>query len=135
MKKLTNMLLKKIYDSGLKVDLNLDIDTSKSNAVQIDINIKPMYFNDFAIFYGTKDDSVNFSSIFEVEELDFEKAKEIFNKDKGIFDSIIREDESETIHLYCQINKNLFTEEKIDEIIKYLYNKHEITEYLKGARK
>ena len=99
MKKLTNMLLKKIYDSGLKVDLNLDIDTSKSNAVQIDINIKPMYFNDFAIFYGTKDDSVNFSSIFEVEELDFEKAKEIFNKDKGIFDSIIREDESETIHL------------------------------------
>ena len=56
----TNFLLKKLYQSNLEVELDLSLDETVSNAVQIQINVKPKFFKDFAIFYGTKDTIINF---------------------------------------------------------------------------
>ena len=52
MNEITNLLFKKLYNSKLDVDVELSIDDAATSAVQIQINVKPKYFNDFAIFYG-----------------------------------------------------------------------------------
>ena len=86
---ITNLLLKKAYLSGLDVDVELSIDESTVDAVQVQINIKPTHFRDFAIFYGTKDYKVNYSSIFVVSNKYDEKAKQLFEIDKGIYNFYI----------------------------------------------
>ena len=47
---ITNVILKRLYQSDLEVDLDLRLDETVANAVQIQINVKPKYFNDLAIF-------------------------------------------------------------------------------------
>ncbi len=126
----TDLLLKKLYKSGLDVELELDIDDSADDAVQVQINVKPKYFRDFAIFYGTKDNKLNFSSIFEVDNKNDFKAKELFDKDNGIFKSFIVDEDDEKIHLYTEISFKDLNDKFIDEIIKYLSEEHELINYL-----
>ena len=126
----TTLLLKKLYNSGLDVELDLDIDDSADDAVQVQINVKPKYFRDFAIFYGTKDNKLNFSSIFEVDNKNDFKAKELFDKDNGIFKSFIVDEDDEKIHLYTEISFKDLNDKFIDEIIKYLSEEHELINYL-----
>ena len=114
---ITNLLLKKLYQSNLDVELELDIDEIVCDAVEVQIKVKPKYFNDFYIFYVTKDMKVNFSSI---------------------FDEFIYDDEDGFIHLFGEIEvEQLYTYDKyllddyvIEEIIKYLQEEHELTNYL-----
>ena len=126
----TDLLLKKLYKSGLDIELNLDIDDSIDDAVQVQIDVKPKYFRDFAIFYGTKDNKLNFSSIFEVDNKNDFKAKELFDKDNGIFKSFIVDEDDEKIHLYTEISFKDLNDKFIDEIIKYLSEEHELINYL-----
>ena len=126
----TTLLLKKLYNSGLDVELELDIDDSADDAVQVQINVKPKYFRDFAIFYGTKDNKLNFSSIFEVDNKNDFKVKELFDKDNGIFKSFIVDEDDEKIHLYTEISFKDLNDKFIDEIIKYLSEEHELINYL-----
>lgn len=126
----TDLLLKKLYKSGLDIELDLDIDDSADDAVQVQINVKPKYFRDFAIFYGTKDNKLNFSSIFEVDNKNDFKAKELFDKDNGIFKSFIVDEDDEKIHLYTEISFKDLNDKFIDEIIKYLSEEHELINYL-----
>ena len=126
----TDLLLKKLYKSGLDIELELDIDDSVDDAVQVQINVKPKYFMDFAIFYGTKDNKLNFSSIFEVDNKNDFKAKELFDKDNGIFKSFIVDEDDEKIHLYTEISFKDLNDKFIDEIIKYLSEEHELINYL-----
>ena len=135
---ITNLLLKKLYQSNLDVELELDIDEIVSDSVQVQINVKPKYFNDFSIFYGTKDTKINFSSIFEVGNNNVVKAEELFKENKGIFDDFIYDDEDEFIHLFGEMEvEQFYTYDKyrlddyvIEEIIKYLQEEHELTNYL-----
>ena len=140
---ITNVLLKKLYKSNLDVELDLDLDSTVANAVQVQINVKPKYFNDFAFFYGTKDKKINYSSFFEVEDLDEGEAKNLFNNDKGIFQFFIVEEESNFVHLYGEIELEdlydifeppLLNDSVFDEIINYLQEEHEITNYLKNKK-
>ena len=140
---ITNVLLKKLYKSNLDVELDLGLDSTVANAVQIQIDVKPKYFNDFAIFYGTKDEKINYSSIFEVEDLDEGAAENIFNNDKGIFKYFIFEEESNLVHLFGEIELEdlydifeppLLNDSVFDEIINYLQEEHEITNYLKNKK-
>lgn len=140
---ITNVLLKKLYKSNLDVELDLGLDSTVANAVQIQIDVKPKYFNDFAIFYGTKDEKINYSSIFEVEDLDEGEAENIFNNDKGIFKYFIFEEESNLVHLFGEIELEdlydifeppLLNDSVFDEIINYLQEEHEITNYLKTKK-
>lgn len=126
----TDLLLKKLYKSGLDVELELDIDDSVDDVVQVQIDVKPKHFRDFAIFYGTKDNKLNFSSIFEVDNKNDFKAKELFDKDNGIFKSFIVDEDDEKIHLYTEIPFKDLNDKFIDEIIKYLSEEHELTNYL-----
>ena len=126
----TDLLLKKLYKSGLDIELNLDIDDSVDDVVQVQIDVKPKYFRDFAIFYGTKDNKLNFSSIFEVDNTNDFKAKELFDKDNGIFKSFIVDEDDEKIHLYTGTSFKDLNDKFIDEIIKYLSEEHELTNYL-----
>ena len=135
---ITNLLLKKLYQSNLDVELELDIDEIVCDAVEVQIKVKPKYFNDFYIFYGTKDMKVNFSSIFEVGNNNVVKAEELFKENKGIFDDFIYDDEDGFIHLFGEIeveqfytyDKYLLDDYVIEEIIKYLQEEHELTNYL-----
>ena len=135
---ITNLLLKKLYQSNLDVELELDIDEIVCDAVEVQIKVKPKYFNDFYIFYGTKDMKVNFSSIFEVGNNNVVKAEELFKENKGIFDDFIYDDEDVFIHLFGEIeveqfytyDKYLLDDYVIEEIIKYLQEEHELTNYL-----
>lgn len=129
MNEITNLLFKKLYNSKLDVDVELSIDDTANNAVQIQINVKPKYFNDFAIFYGTKDRVINFSSIFEVDNIDHLRAQNLFDKKDHIFSNLIKEDNN-TIHLFKEILVEDFKEEIIDEIIEFLNKDSEITNYL-----
>ena len=140
---ITNVLLKKLYNSELEVDLDLSLDDTVANAVQVQIDVKPKYFNDFAIFYGTKDSKINYSSIFEVEDLDEGEAEKIFDKDKGIFEYFICEEGSNLVHLFGEIELEdlydifeppLLDDSIFDEIINYLQEEHEITNYLKNKK-
>ena len=130
MMKITNLLLRRLYQSDLEVDLDLRLDETVANAVQIQINVKPKYFNDFAIFYGTKDKVINFSSIFEVKDKNDSYALELFNKDKGIYNYYILDDEDERIHLNTEIELKYLDDKLIEDIIKYLSEEHELTNYL-----
>lgn len=129
MNEITNLLFKKLYNSKLDVDVELSIDNTANSAVQIQINVKPKYFNDFAIFYGTKDKAINFSSIFEVDNIDYLRAQNLFDKKDHMFSNLIKEDNN-TIHLFKEILVEDFKEEIIDEIIEFLNNDSEITNYL-----
>lgn len=137
----TNLLLMKLYQSNLEVELELSIDETVCNAVQVQINIKPKYFNDFSIFYGTKDTVIYFSSIFEVGNNNVVKAEELFKKNSGIFDDFIYDDEDEFIHLFGEVELDKFylldeetlNEYVIDDIIDYLEEEHELTNYLNSV--
>lgn len=137
----TNLLLKKLYQSNLGVELELGIDETVCNAVQIQINIKPKYFNDFSIFYGTKDTVIYFSSIFEVGNNNVVKAEELFKENSGIFDDLIYDDEDEFIHLFGEVELDKFylldeetlNEYVIDDIINYLEEEHKLTNYLNSV--
>lgn len=137
----TNLLLKKLYQSNLEVELELSIDETVCNAVQVQINIKPKYFNDFSIFYGTKDTVIYFSSIFEVGNNNVVKAEELFKENSGIFDDFIYDDEDEFIHLFGEVELDKFylldeealNEYVIDDIINYLEEEHELTNYLNSV--
>ena len=139
MMEITNVLLKRLYQSDLEVELDLSLDDTVSNAVQVQINVKPKYFYDFAIFYGTKDKKIMFSSIFEVKDKFDPKPRELFDKDSGIYESYIIEDDEEMIHLYGEIELDDIVNDDgeprindtfIYEIIKYLSEEHELTNYL-----
>ena len=138
----TNLLLKKLYQSNLEVELELSIDETVCNAVQVQINIKPKYFNDFSIFYGTKDTMIYFSSIFDVGNNNVVKAEELFKENSGIFDDFIYDDEDEFIHLFGEVELDKFyildeetlNEYVIDDIIDYLEEEHELTNYLNSVR-
>lgn len=139
MMEITNVLLKKLYQSDLKVEIDLSLDDTIANAVQIQINVKPKYFDDFAIFYGTKDKAINFSSIFVVNDKNDLKIQQLFNKDRGIYESLIVEKEDDLVHLYgiVEIEDIVENDEElkindsfIDNILEYLSEEHELTNYL-----
>ena len=136
---ITNVILKRLYQSDLEVDLDLRLDETVANAIQIQINVKPKYFNDFAIFYGTKDTIINFASIFEVKDKNDLNIQKLFDKDCGIYESLIIDEDDEMVHLYGFIElddivyvdeEHLIDDSFIFEIIKYLSEEHELTNYL-----
>ena len=140
----TNLVLKKGYEKGLYPELLLGIDDSHEEpSPQVQINIENDVYDYFALFYGLKDDSINYSCIFEIESKDnLEKKmltnlskdlKEVFEQDKGIFDDLIVSDDGNTIDLYKKIKKEELTEEVVDEILDFLSNKISIKvlEYIK----
>ena len=129
-KEITNIIFKKFYESGLKIYLDFSIDETAENAVQIQLTIKPLYFDDFAIFYGTKDKKINYSSIIISDDINKEKLNQLFNKDKGIFSKLICSEKHMKYHLYGEMKLNEFDTKFIDEIIRYLKEKHELTDYL-----
>ena len=141
----TNILLKRLYQADLKIDLDLSLDDTVMNAVQIQIDIKPKYFKDFSIFYGSKDYTINFSSIFEVKDKNYIKIKELFEKDKGIFDCCIVDDIDEIVHLYGTIEiaeivtyadfREIIDDSFITNIINYLSEEHELTNYWNSINK
>ena len=92
---ITNVILKRLYQSDLEVDLDLRLDETVANAVQIQINVKPKYFNDFAIFYGTKDTIINFASIFEVKDKNDLNIQKLFDKDCGIYESLVIDEDKD----------------------------------------
>ena len=139
----TNLLLKRLYKSNLEVELELSVDETVSNAVQVQINVKPKHFKDFAIFYGTKDTIINVSSIFEINNINVVEAERLFNENSGPFTCFIYDDEDNFIHLYGDIELDRFYLEDvaeeiindyvIDDIINYLEEQHELTDYLNNA--
>lgn len=129
----TNNILKKFYQSNLNPELTLSIDTSIENAVQIQLNLTPKFFEDFAIFYGTLDNSINYCSIFEVKDSKDENIGEIFNNDKHIFKDLIPSHDYNEIHLYSNIKKNAVNDDLINKIIDYLNNDHPLIKYLNSV--
>lgn len=127
---ITNLLLRKFFQSNLDVDVELSLDDSKENAVQIQINVKPIHFNDFAIFYGTKDNKINFSSIFETNVIEDENLYRLFKEEDSIFNEIIQSDDLSELHLFSQIPLENINEEFIDNIIDYLKTEHKLINYL-----
>lgn len=136
---ITNVILKRLYQSDLEVVLDLRLDETVANAVQIQINVKPKYFNDFAIFYGTKDTIINFASIFEVKDKNDLNIQKLFDKDCGIYESLIIDEDDEMVHLYgfIELDDIVYVDEEyliddsfIFEIINYLSEEHELTNYL-----
>jgi hypothetical protein len=127
---ITNLLLRKFFQSNLDVDVELSLDDSKENAVQIQINVKPKHFNDFAIFYGTKDNKINFSSIFETNVIEDENLYRLFKEEDSIFNEIIQSDDLSELHLFSQIPLENINEEFIDNIIDYLKTEHKLINYL-----
>lgn len=139
MMEITNVILKRLYQSDLEVDLDLSLDDTVANAVQVQINVKPKYFNDFVIFYGTKDTIISFSSVFEVKDKNDLNIELLFDEDSGIYESLIIDDVDEMIHLYGEIElddivnvdeEHLIDDTFIFEIINYLSEEHELTNYL-----
>ena len=138
LKEFTNQFLKKVYTSGLDIDLDIRIDdTLEEPTPQIQIDIKNDLYKSFAVFYGLKDSKINYSSIFELKDEyiddDFEvthskyrELKTIFNEDKGIFCDLILEDNNYLLHLFGEIDIDNLTEEIIDEICDFLVNNQEI---------
>ena len=127
---ITNLLLRKFYQSNLDVDVELSLDDSQENAVQIQINVKPKHFNDFAIFYGTKDNKINFSSIFETNVIEDENLYRLFKEEDSIFNEIIQSDDLSQLHLFSEISLEDVDEELVDNIIEYLESEHEFIKYL-----
>lgn len=138
LKEFTNLFLKKVYTSGLDIDLDIRIDdTLEEPTPQIQIDIKNDLYKSFAVFYGLKDSKINYSSIFELKDEyiddDFEvthskyrELKTIFNEDKGIFCDLILEDNDYLLHLLGEVDIDNLTEEIIDEICDFLVNNQEI---------
>jgi hypothetical protein len=138
LKEFTNQFLKKVYTSGLDIDLDIRIDdTLEEPTPQIQIDIKNDLYKSFAVFYGLKDSKINYSSIFELKDEyiddDFEvthskyrELKTIFNEDKGIFCDLILEDNNYLLHLFGEVDIDNLTEEIIDEICDFLVNNQEI---------
>ena len=131
----TNLLLRKFYQSNLDVDVELSLDDSKENAVQIQINVKPKHFNDFAIFYGTKDNKINFSSIFETNVIEDGNLYKLFKEEASIFNEIIQSDDLSELHLFSEISLEDVDEELVDNIIEYLESEHELIKYLNSVSK
>ena len=127
---ITNLLLKKAYLSGLDVEVELSVDEGVEGAVQVQINIKPTHFKDFAIFYGTKDNKVNYSSIFEVSNKYDEKGRQLFEEDRGIYNFYILDDADDEIHLLGEIEVSKFDEGAVDKLLEYLKTEHELTSHL-----
>ena len=136
---ITNILLKRLYQSGLEVKIDLSLDNIVDDAVQIQMNIKPKYFKDFSIFYGTKDKMINFSSIFEIKDKCDLEIQKLFDKDNGIYKSLIIDEEDEMVHLYGFVGIDdivnddgeiIINDLFIYEIIEYLSEEHELTNYL-----
>ena len=136
---ITNVILKRLYQSDLEVDLDLSLDGNVANAVQVQIDIKPKYFNNFSIFYGTKDTTIYFNSSFEVKDKNDLNIELLFNKDCGIYESLIIDEDDEMVHLYGFIElddivyvdeEHLIDDSFIFEIINYLSEEHELTNYL-----
>ncbi len=126
----TNLLIEKLYQSDLDVELCLSVDNSVADAVQIQFNFYNIAINDFAIFYGTRDEEINYCSIYEVQDKHDEKALQLFNDNKGIYKSFILDDYDEMIHLYTNINIKDVDEEIIDIIVNYISTEHELNNYL-----
>ena len=111
----------------------MSIDTSTEDAVQLQLDVTPKFFEDFAIFYGTLDDSINYCSIFEVKDSKDENIGEIFNNDKHIFKDLIPSHDYNEIHLYSNIKKNAVNDDLINKIIDYLNNDHALIKYLNSV--
>lgn len=126
----TNLLLKKLYKSDLEVEIKLDIDDSCKYGVQIQINVKPKYFNKFTIVYGNKDEAINYYSIFENPNIDYIKVKEIFDKNDHIFSDLIYGRENNIVYLFRNIPINELREEHIEQIVTFLMSKHKLIESL-----
>ena len=133
--KFTNLIIKKGYEKGLNLDLELSVDDESHNepSPQIQINIQNEHYASFALFYALADENISFSSIFEIEKVDQEMLKSVFAEDMGIFQSIIFEEDNNCVHLYTKINKEKLNEEYIDEILDFLLNQEaiKVVNYLK----
>lgn len=127
----TNEIFKQLYQMGLDFELLLEIEEENLESVLIQINVLCDNINSFAFFYGTLDNEINYSSIFEVNDCHDENVLDLFNKNKGIFQDLLVESETNTIHLYSKIDKEEVTEEVIQNILKYLTEEHEVIEYIK----
>lgn len=125
----TNLLLKKLYQTKLDVTVELNAYEEDSETFTIQINVKPKYFDDFAIFYNIFDEKINYSSIFLCHDK-LQHTKEIFEKDKGIFQECIDEMEEKEVHLFGSVLVEQVNEEFVDKIAEYLLLDHELTKYL-----
>ena len=140
----TNLFLKKAYEKGLDIELDVSIDdTYDEPTPQIQINVNDENYKSFNLFYGLKDESINFVSIFELDDEEetndeeVKKLKMLFEEDKGIFQDLLFEEYTATIHLYSEINNDDLTVEVIDEICDFLLSKKciKVLENLKGIEK
>ena len=84
----------------------------------------------FSCEYSQVDKVINFSSIFGVKDKNDSYALELFNKDKGIYNYYILDDKNERIHLNTEIELKYLDNKLIEDIIKYLSEEHELTNYL-----
>ena len=128
----TNLIFKKAYKLELDVDTKL---TLLSNGIEpdqpmIQINIRFEYLKNFAFYYSLNDKYFSYSSLFIVNNNKDQKAKELFDKEAGIFTQYILNDVFNYIELSNEIEFDLVTEEYIDSIFDYLLCEHELIIYL-----
>ena len=102
-----------LYQMGLDFELLLEVEEENLESVLIQINVLCDNINSFAFFYGTLDNEINYSSIFEVNDCHDENVLDLFNKNKGIFQDLLVESETNTIHLYSKIDK-----EEVERLLK-----------------
>ena len=108
--------------------------TLKEELYVINKDIENEHYAAFSLFYALADDSINFSSIFEPDNrVDETIAKEAFEEEQGIFQSIIFEEETNCVHLYTKLDKAELSEEYVEEILDFLAGKKaiKVVSYLK----
>ena len=134
--KFTNLVIKKAFEKGLDANLLLSVDDESHDepSPQVQIDIENEHYAAFSLFYALADDSINFSSIFEPDNrVDETIAKEAFEEEQGIFQSIIFEEETTCVHLYTKLDKAELSEEYVEEILDFLADKKaiKVVSYLK----
>ena len=131
-KEITNKLLKELFKRALEFDLDFEIFDIEKESIQIQINVKPKHFKDFAFFYDTKEEYIHYSSIFELETVDETKINELYKLDNGIFNFLIID--NDMVHLQGDVDVEYFIK-NIEDIVDYLCVDHEITKYLQDNEK
>ncbi len=113
----TIKILEYYQNKDVRIEKFLDVNNGNL-CLQIDLNRK--YVKQFAFFYYLTDDVINYSFIMEKNDSFYQNAEEIKEEFKDIFQSLIKEDDSSTLHLYSEVNINKFDEKLLDRIYEFV---------------
>ena len=124
---ITNGILAHYYNSGRLPTLDVSLYDDKNNGIvpQIQIEVDYFLFRNFAFFYDLKEETINFSSIVELDNpisLEaFRVLKNVFEKEEGPFQSLLASDdeleegEITELNFFSRVNVKDFNKEYLTD--------------------